>query len=42
MKEHETVVQLSIPADAQFIDVARLTLYGWPPRWGFPMKRLKI
>ncbi|KPC97353.1 hypothetical protein LR69_04424 [Geobacillus sp. BCO2] len=41
MKEHETIVQLSIPADAQFLDIARLTLYGWLPKWDFPTKKSK-
>ncbi|TRY44295.1 anti-sigma B factor RsbW [Geobacillus sp. LEMMJ02] len=41
MKEHETVVQLSIPADAQFIDVARLTLYGLAAKMGFSYEEIE-
>ncbi|ADU95862.1 anti-sigma B factor RsbW [Geobacillus sp. Y412MC52] len=41
MKEHETVVQLSIPAHAQFIDVARLTLYGLAAKMGFSYEEIE-
>ncbi|AGT33804.1 histidine kinase [Geobacillus genomosp. 3] len=41
MKEHETVVQLSIPADAQFIDIARLTLYGLAAKMGFSYEEIE-
>ncbi|OKO96753.1 anti-sigma B factor RsbW [Geobacillus proteiniphilus] len=41
MKEHETVVQLSMPADAQFIDVARLTLYGLAAKMGFSYEEIE-
>ncbi|NUK29997.1 anti-sigma B factor RsbW [Parageobacillus sp. VR-IP] len=35
MKEFEQVVQLSIPAKAEFIDLARLSLYGVAAKMGF-------
>jgi serine/threonine-protein kinase RsbW len=35
MKQLEQVVQLSIPAKAEFIDLARLSLYGVAAKMGF-------
>lgn len=41
MKEHETIVQLSIPADAQFLDIVRLTLYGLAAKMGFSYEEIE-
>ncbi|MCK7607725.1 anti-sigma B factor RsbW [Geobacillus stearothermophilus] len=41
MKEHETIVQLSIPADAQFLDIVRLALYGLAAKMGFSYEEIE-
>jgi serine/threonine-protein kinase RsbW len=41
MNEKDSSVQLKIPANAEYIDIVRLTLYGIANKWGFSYEEIE-
>lgn len=41
MKPEEQQVHLSVPADAHYVDIVRLTLYGIATKWGFSYEEIE-